>query len=125
MEAQQGSWRGLIWRSDPLAKISFIWAMGMVLNLRFHLIDIFNWKQVNIATKDHSSDIHFHRGYNNEGNAVRRLNDADCKNAIEILDWVGIGPARFCQIFEYAEFGDFYSNYDFYREHGYFAFSQT
>lgn len=94
-------------------------------NPQLHLVDILNWKQVNIATKDHTLAIPFYRDYNNEGNAVRRLNDAGCKNVIEILDWVGIGPAKFRQAFEYAEFGDFHDVYQFYREHGYFTIYQA
>lgn len=92
-------------------------------NSRFRLINILNWEQANLATKDHTIAVPFYRDYNNEGNAVRRLNDAGCKNVVEILDWVGTGPAMFRQIFEYAKFGDFHKLYAFYLDNRYSTIS--
>lgn len=84
-----------------------------------------NREQANLAAKDHISAIPFYIDYNNEGNAVRRLNDSGCKNVIEILDWVGTGSATFRQVFEYAKFGCVLDILEFYCEHGYFAISQA
>lgn len=84
-----------------------------------------NWEQANLAAKDHKSAIPFYKDYNNEGNAVRRLNDSGCKNVIEILDWVGTSSATFRQVFEYAHFGSVHDVLKFYRQHGYFAISQA
>lgn len=109
-----------LWQND-LPHGRQVWC----LNPRFHLINILNWEQAKLATKDHKAAIPFYRDYNNEGNAVRRLNDAGCKNVIEILDWVDTDLAMFRQIFEYAEFGDFHGIYNFYIDHKYFTISQA
>lgn len=109
-----------LWQKDlPGGKL--VWCS----NPRLHLINMLNWEQANLATKNHKFPIPFFRDYNNEGNAVRRLNDAGCKNVIELLDWVGSGNAMFCQVFEYAEFGAVHDVLEFYIEHEYFAASQA
>lgn len=109
-----------LWQKD-LPDGELVWCS----NPRFHLINMLKWEQASLAIKDHITSIHFFRDYNNEGNAVRRLNDAGCKNVIEVLDWEKIAPAMYRQVFEYAEFGSVYDILVFYHEHGYFATYQA
>lgn len=70
-----------------------------------------------IATKDATRGDKFFADYNNEGNLVRRLNDAGCKNVIKVLDWYLINK-RFRTCFEFAEFGNLLTLEQWYRQRG-------
>lgn len=68
-----------------------------------------------IATKDAAESNKFFADYNSEGNLVRRLNDAGCKNVIKVLDWYLINK-RFRTCFEFAEFGNLLNLEQWYRK---------
>lgn len=68
-----------------------------------------------IATKDIFQPDAFFHDYNSEGNLIRRLNDAGCKNVVKVLDWFLIhGIFRTC--FEYAEFANLWELEHWYRQ---------